>query len=603
MDPSSTKGHIQTTLFKGLVHLNPRQYGIIALAFARWAALGAGVGVLSGIASALFLALLNRATQIHQAAPWLLVGLPLAGIVTNLLYTRLGGASVLGNNLIIDELHQSKQPVPLRMAPLVLFATVITHVFGGSAGREGTAVQMGGALAERLAGLLRLSKEDRRILLMTGISGGFGAVFGTPLAGAVFGLEVQQVGRIRYDGLVPCLAAAIVGDWVTRWVGVPLGVTHSVYPVLPVVALEPVLLAKVILAGIVFGACSILFIEWTHAVSTFLNRIVGPRQWLKSALGACGVIALTGLMGTQAYNGLSLPLLHTALEGTDVATLAFLLKLILTGITIGAGFKGGEVTPLFVIGATLGYTLGGLLGVSPHVMGALGFVAVFAGAANTPLACAIMGVELFGSGAFSYLFVAVVVSYIFSGHRSIYSTQRLDTPKYMLDVPRRLSVRDWMRPAPNDSEVTAPSISMRASLQEAARLMVNQVLTQLSVVNDRSAQVGILDENAILQGLVGQAHLQTVTPTLTAFGGSETRVRAWMHAGTTASTNADSILAEAPLVEAMRLMLDHAVAELAVVDAADHVLGVITRQDVLRAVGYSAHAPAAAESPLAACGL
>jgi len=511
--------------------------------------------------------------------------LPLAGIATSVVYARYGGAAAFGNNLIIEELHRSKQPVPLRMAPLVLFATVLTHLFGGSAGREGTAVQMGGALAERLAQTLRLSQEDRRILLMAGISGGFGSVFGTPLAGALFGLEVQRIGRIRYDGLVPCLAAAIVGDWVTRWLGVLLGVTHSAYPVLPAVALEPWLLARVMVAGVAFGACSILFIEWTHAVNTFLGRVAGSAQWLKPALGAIGVIALTVLIGTRDYLGLSLPLLHTALEGAGIASFAFLIKLILTGLTIGAGFKGGEVTPLFVIGATLGYTLGTILGVPPHFMAAMGFVAVFAGAANTPLACAVMGVELFGSGAFPYLLVAVVVGYLFSGHRSIYAAQRLDTPKYMLEVPRRFAVREWMQPV--SSVPPEMSISERASLQEAARLMASQSLTELSVVNFNGAQVGSLSETDILRCMVGQAHLQAYTPTLTAFGGTETRVRGWMRTTPLVSLGTDSVLADAPLVEAMGLMLERNMDELAVVDAAHQVLGVIARRDVLRAIGHA----------------
>ena len=585
MDTSSSKSAAFLSLFKGLVHLNPRQYGSIAATFVRWVVLGSGVGVLSGTASAVFLALLNRATEIHMAAPWLLYLLPLAGIATSVVYARYGGAAAFGNNLIIEELHRSKQPVPLRMAPLVLFATVLTHLFGGSAGREGTAVQMGGALAERLAQTLRLSQEDRRILLMAGISGGFGSVFGTPLAGALFGLEVQRIGRIRYDGLVPCLAAAIVGDWVTRWLGVPLGVTHSAYPMLPAVALEPWLLARVMVAGVAFGACSILFIEWTHAVNTFLGRVAGSAQWLKPALGAIGVIALTVLIGTRDYLGLSLPLLHTALEGAGIASFAFLIKLILTGLTIGAGFKGGEVTPLFVIGATLGYTLGTILGVPPHFMAAMGFVAVFAGAANTPLACAVMGVELFGSGAFPYLLVAVVVGYLFSGHRSIYAAQRLDTPKYMLEVPRRFAVREWMQPV--SSVPPEMSISERASLQEAARLMASQSLTELSVVNFNGAQVGSLSETDILRCMVGQAHLQAYTPTLTAFGGTETRVRGWMRTTPLVSLGTDSVLADAPLVEAMGLMLERNMDELAVVDAAHQVLGVIARRDVLRAIGHA----------------
>ena len=566
----------------------------------RWGALGAGVGVLSGIASAVFLALLNWATAAHQTFPALLYGLPLAGILTSVIYARFGGAAALGNNLIIEELHQSRQAVPLRMAPLVLLSTVLTHLFGGSAGREGTAVQMGGALAERLAQVTRLSQEDRRILLMAGISGGFGSVFGTPLAGTLFGMEVQQVGRMRYEGLVPCLAAAIVGDWVTRWVGAPLGVTHSLYPVLPVVALEPLLLGKVLIASVGFGACSILFIEWTHAVSTFLSRVVGKAQWLKPALGACAVVALALALGARDYLGLSLPVLHMALEGAGVITLGFLLKLMLTGLTIGSGFKGGEVTPLFVIGATLGYTLGRLLGVPPQLMAALGFVSVFAGAANTPISCAVMGVELFGSGMFPYVLASVVGSYVFSGHRSIYAAQRLDTPKYGLDIARRLAVRDWMH-TDDAAEAAYISIAARASLRDAAQVMVRQSVQVLGVVNDKGVRIGLIHADDLLRGLVAQSHLQRATPTLSAFRDEDARVRHWMHKGDVVaalnahamrmpatSTPAPQIRADAALIDAIKLMLAQHVDALAVVEADLEVVGILDVRAVLHALASRA---------------
>jgi H+/Cl- antiporter ClcA len=322
------------------------------------------------------------------------------------------------------------------MAPMILLGTVATHLFGGSAGREGTALQMGASLADALRRALRLDRHDRRLMLMAGISGGFGSVFGTPAAGFVFGMEVQALGRIRYEGLVPCLVAACVGDLVARALGVP----HTHYPALPVTGIDALLLAKVAAAGLACGLAAFAFIELTHAVKRWSGRI--PQPWLRPAVGGVVVLALTGALGTHDFLGLSLPLATRSVHGEDVVLWAFAAKLVFTVITLGSGFLGGEVTPLFVIGAALGHALGRLLGVDPAFMAMLGFVAVFAGASNTPLACVLMGVELFGGGALVYSLTICAVAYLASGHRSIYRTQRLDTPK---------------SPAPTGSSVDAAS--------------------------------------------------------------------------------------------------------------------------------------------------
>jgi H+/Cl- antiporter ClcA len=272
--------------------------------------------------------------------------------------------------------------------------------------------------------LIGLSRADRRLMLMAGISGGFSSVFGTPLAGFVFGLEVQKVGRVGYEGVIPCLVAAIVGDLVTRaW-----GATHAHYPALAQVEIDAGLLLKVAAAGVIFGVTSLLFIELTHGIKHLSMHLV---RWspLRPFVGGFLIIGLTLVVGSQDYLGLSLPLIQRSLDGSSVDTLAFLLKLVFTAVTLGTGFLGGEVTPLFVIGSTLGFTVGRLLGVEPTFMAAVGFVAVFAGASNTPLACMLMGVELFGGGAALYLALGCFVAYLAAGHRSIYMTQRVDVPK------------------------------------------------------------------------------------------------------------------------------------------------------------------------------
>ncbi len=411
----------------GLFHLYPADHAAFLRMLVKWLALGSAVGVLSGTASAIFLTALGWATQFRLDNSPIILLLPLAGFIIGWVYHRFGSTAGRGNNLIIETVTASEleaaSRIPLRMAPLVLAGTVLTHLFGGSAGREGTAIQMGGSLAAGLRRLLRLNWDDRRLLLMAGISGGFGSVFGTPLAGFIFGMEVQNIGRIRYEGIIPCLTAAIVGDLVTRaW-----GAAHSHYPHLAETALDLPLLLKVIAAGILFGLTSLVFIELTHAVKALSKRLIAypPLQTFAGGI----ILLLVVLAGTQDYLGLSLPLIQASLEGAGVVALAFLLKLIFTAVTLGTGFVGGEVTPLFVIGSTLGYTLGRLLGVDPAFMAALGFVAVFAGASNTPLACALMGIELFGSGGAIYLALACFVAYLASGHRGIYVSQIIDTAK------------------------------------------------------------------------------------------------------------------------------------------------------------------------------
>jgi H+/Cl- antiporter ClcA len=271
---------------------------------------------------------------------------------------------------------------------------------------------------------LGLDRDDRRMMLMAGISGGFSSVFGTPVAGFMFGLEVQQLGRIRYEGILPCLIAALVGDLVTRaW-----GVTHTHYPALINVEPDLALILKFALAGILFGLTSLLFIELTHSIKHAFRHLFAWSP-LRPLVGGLVIIGLVLLVGSQDYLGLSLPLIQQSLDGTGVVTFAFLLKLVFTAVTLGSGFLGGEVTPLFVIGSTLGFTVGRVLGVDPVFMASVGFVAVFAGASNTPLACALMGMELFGGGSALYLILGAFVAYLASGHRSIYITQRVNTPK------------------------------------------------------------------------------------------------------------------------------------------------------------------------------
>lgn len=385
---------------------------------AKWVVLGAWVGLLSGGASALFLHALGWATAYREAHPALLFGLPFAGALIGWVYFRFGQSVEGGNNLLLERVHEPGDRIPLRMAPLILLSTVATHLFGGSAGREGTAVQMGGTLANLAQGPLRLSDSDHRCLIQCGISGGFGSVFGTPLAGMVFGLEVLTVGRLSYAGLLPCFIASLVGDLVCRG----LAVAHTAYA-LPTPTPTPLLWLWVVVAGCLFGATSRAFSALTHAVQTVSKRLV-PSYWLRPLLGGVAVIVLTYLVGNPSYLGLGLPLIAQSFRPEGVVLWAFALKLLFTAVTLGTGFKGGEVTPLFCIGATLGAALAQLTGQPTAVFAALGFVAVFAGAANTPLTCIVLGIELFGAPLALPLAAVCILSYLLSGQPGIYRSQR-----------------------------------------------------------------------------------------------------------------------------------------------------------------------------------
>jgi H+/Cl- antiporter ClcA len=391
----------------------------------RWLALGTLVGTLAGVASAVFLIALDWATQTRIDNSQLIFALPLAGFMLGWMYHHYAGVAAQGNNLLIQQIQQNDAPIPRRMAPFILLATVWTHLFGGSAGREGAAVQMGGSLADAVRRLFKLEGEDRRALLLAGMSGGFGGVFGTPLAGFIFALEVQRFGSLRYDGLIACLTGAIVADLVAR----ALGIQHTHYPALPIQSIQPVWMILALLTGVASGLTAQLYIRLHHWIKTQAAQRI-PYPPLRPFIGGCLIILLTLIVGNQDYLGLSLPLINRSLNGEGVVLVAFALKLLCTAITLGMGFVGGEVTPLFVMGSTLGYALGSVLGVEPSMLAALGFVGVFAGASNTPLACTLMGIELFGGGGAVYLAVACFTAYLLSGARSIYPAQQTGTPKW-----------------------------------------------------------------------------------------------------------------------------------------------------------------------------
>lgn len=391
----------------------------------KWILICALVGFASGSVSAFFLFSLEWATHWRESHLWIIALLPVGGFIIGLSYHLYGNSVVKGNNLLLEEFHSPKKIIPFRMAPLVLFGTILTHFFGGSAGREGTAVQIGGAIADRFTKLFKLSNRDRRIILIVGISAGFASVFGTPLAGGIFALEVLILGRIRLDAIIPSFMAAVFANYFCEiW-----GITHTQYDIHTVAEMNPANLLWALLAGIIFGLVAMLFSKSTHFWSSLFAKYI-PYPPLRPLIGG-GILAIAIFaIGTTKYIGLGIPTIVAAFN-IDLNSYDFLVKILFTSFTLGAGFKGGEVTPLFYIGATLGNVLIWFIPLPMSLLAGMGFVAVFAGATNTPIACTIMGIELFGIESGVFIALACSTAYLFSGHSGVYSSQIIGSPKHV----------------------------------------------------------------------------------------------------------------------------------------------------------------------------
>jgi H+/Cl- antiporter ClcA len=389
-----------------------------AIHLARWVALAVLVGSISGVLSAAFIESLDWATNTRTSNDWLVFTLPLAGLVIGASYQYLGRGLERGSNLLVDQIHSHSEWIPFRLTPLIFAASVVSHIAGGSTGREGAALQLAAGATDPISRRLGLNPADRSIMLITAIAGGFGSVFGVPFAGAVFALEVQRIGRVRYEALVPAFVASFVGNQVV----LALGVEHTHYPHIIGDSFSGATIFKVIAFGLIAGLIALGFVRLTHLIKDTMKKYV---SWYPARPMIGGVIlaVLIVACGWRDYQGLSIPLLLSAMNGTTSGH--FEVKLLLTAITIGTGFVGGEVIPLFVIGALAGATFAHLIGANVALFAIVGSVAVLAGAANTPLACAILGVELFGGNGAILFGVVCVAAYATSGHSGIYHAQKI----------------------------------------------------------------------------------------------------------------------------------------------------------------------------------
>jgi H+/Cl- antiporter ClcA len=375
------------------------------------------VAAVIGSASAGFLVTLDWVTQTREANVYWVALLPFAGAVIGWVYYRHGTDVAGGNSLVIQQTHEPTKILPFKMAPFVYLGTLLTHLAGGSAGREGTAVQMGAAIADQLSRLSSYFDWDRKLLLKVGVAAGFASVFGTPLAGAIFALEVNRIGKISTQHLLPVLVSAVVADAACHAWGVP----HAVYQMSGQSILSLPNLLWALIAGAFFGGAALAFVHLKSLFAKLFGLWIAYPP-LRTALGGLILLLSVYFSGQTRYLGLGLPVIESAFV-QQVFPWDFALKILFTTFTLGVGFKGGEVTPLFFIGATLGNALAWFLPLPMDLLAGMGFVAVFAGATKTPLACVLMGAELFGFQGVVFWALAISVSYWVSGKSSVYQGQ------------------------------------------------------------------------------------------------------------------------------------------------------------------------------------
>ncbi len=396
----------------------------------KWIIFAVISGALIGSAGTFFYLCLSFVTLVRTKNPWLIWLLPAAGLLIVGAYQLLRDADDPGTNLVLSAIHSGDR-LPVRMAPLIFFATLITHLFGGSAGREGAALQLGGSIGNGLGTLFRFEEKDRHIMIMCGMSAAFSAVFGTPMAAAIFAMEVVSVGVMYYAALLPCVIAALVAQAIALSFGV--GPERFLLSAVPGFTLRSALLASVL--AILCALLSILFCTVLHQSEHLFRRFL-KNPYLRIFVGGCLIVLLTLLVGDQRYNGAGVSIIEHCMEGV-VLPEAFLLKILFTALTIGAGYKGGEIVPSFAIGAAAGCLFGNLTGFSPQLSTAIGMSAVFCGVTNCPLTALLISFEMFGYQGMPYFLLAVAFSNMLSGYFGLYHSQKIIYSKYRMNYINR----------------------------------------------------------------------------------------------------------------------------------------------------------------------
>lgn len=396
-------------------HLVSAQEYIVTLI--KWIIIGSAIGAVGGIIGSLFHLAVDEVAVIRTANPQIMFGLPFVGLIIVYIY-RASDVEGRGTNTIIESIHTGKN-VPLTLAPAIFIGTILTHLCGGSAGREGAALQLGGDVGCHVGHIFKLDDKDMRIATLCGMSSLFSALFGTPITATIFALEVISVGIVYYSALVPSFIAALVGFFVAGL----FGITPTTYAVTAMDVILPSTLVSVSLLATIFAVVSIIFCMCLSHGHHFIDKFI-PNPYIRVFIGGLAILALTFASGSYNYNGAGMQVIADAIAGTAVPE-AFMLKIIFTTITIGSGFKGGEVVPTFFVGATLGCVLGPIFGLPADFAAALGLVSIFCGVVNCPIASIFLAVELFGASGIIYFTLSCGLSYMLSGYYGLYSSQKI----------------------------------------------------------------------------------------------------------------------------------------------------------------------------------
>lgn len=394
-----------------------------ALVSAKWVIFAILVGTIVGLCGSAFYFGMSYVTFLRTAHSWLILLLPAGGLVIVGLYHLFHDEKDTGTNLVISAIHSGDE-VPFRMAPLIFVSTLITHLFGGSAGREGAALQMGGSIGNALGRLFRFDEKDKHVMIMCGMSAAFSALFGTPMAAAIFPMEMVSVGVMYYIALVPCVISSLVA----HGIAVSFGVSNELFLIGEIPSFGILSSVKISVLAILCALVSILFCVILHQTGHLYKKLF-KNPYLRVFAGGCLIVFLTCLVGNQSYNGTGINIIENCINGT-VRPEAFLLKMIFTALTLGAGYKGGEIVPSFFTGAAFGCLFGNLLGFSPTLCTAVGMTSVFCGVTNSPITSLLISFELFGYDGMPYFLLATAFSYMLSGYFGLYRSQKIVYSKY-----------------------------------------------------------------------------------------------------------------------------------------------------------------------------
>ena len=399
-----------------------------AKALLKWLILGTAIGLTVGTVASCFGHVLIFVNNLRGEYPLLKLGLPIGGLAIVFLYRFFKNHSDKGTNTVVASLHSSTD-IPFKMAPLIFVSTTITQLFGGSAGREGAALQLGGSIANKLGKLLKLDEHDQRTIIMCGMSAGFSALFGTPMAAAVFSMEVVRVGVMQHSGFVPCVVASMTAHFVAQFFQVP----PETFVFTGIPAITPYSFAQMLVFAGAVALVSVVFCVVLHeAEHLYARHLKNP--YLRIAVAGVLVVGLSFLVGTDQYLGSGMGIIEDIFHhGGAVVWYAFLLKMVFTALTLGGGFKGGEIVPSFTIGACFGSCAAGLMGLPVELVTACGMVGVFCGVTNSPITALLIAFELFGYEGMPYFLVTVAVSYMLSGYHSLYREQRFVNSKTETD--------------------------------------------------------------------------------------------------------------------------------------------------------------------------